>query len=101
MLHGRKAKGVPCRSELAREKLRGPAFIQNERVAWRFFASKLAPTKSLNWLGLGLAPSHSHSLASSGRSPVKPRAWRTNNALASGNWSTIFNPALRSQRNGS
>ncbi len=40
-------------------------------------------------------------LARSGRSPVRPRAWRTNTALASGIWSTSFNPALRSQRNGS
>jgi type IV secretory pathway VirB9-like protein len=33
------------RSELAREELGSTAVIQNKRVAWAFFASKLAPTK--------------------------------------------------------
>jgi len=30
-----------CRSELAREELSRTAVIQNKRVAWAFFASKL------------------------------------------------------------
>ena len=33
-----------CRSELAREEPEGEAFIQNQRGALEFFASKLAPT---------------------------------------------------------
>ena len=35
---------MPCRSELAREKRTGAAFIQATRVIVEVFASKLAPT---------------------------------------------------------
>ncbi|AZF37514.1 hypothetical protein C4J88_2731 [Pseudomonas sp. R4-39-08] len=37
-----------CRSELAREKRPGDAFILDNRGGPEFFASKLAPTKSLD-----------------------------------------------------
>ncbi|WP_124385986.1 hypothetical protein [Pseudomonas sp. R5-89-07] len=37
-----------CRSELARENRPGNAFILSKRGNPEFFASKLAPTKSLN-----------------------------------------------------
>ena len=37
-----------CRSELAREKHSGAAFIQETRVIIDVFASKLAPTQGLH-----------------------------------------------------